>query len=179
MNTEELRYKLVKLDEDAMVLIGIPKKKLPVVIIGGAAFLINELTHRSTTHDIEVLEAHRSLIGVLKRDRDLNFQCNAYVNCIPYNFEDRLCNIPLETQVISYFTPSPEDLAVLKLYRWESRDIEDLTNKEFLSRVDWELLDKLVTDPCEALASRISEPKEDREFQALLRHYEIYRGGYK
>lgn len=82
---------------------------------------------------------------------------SAFLNCIPYNYEDRLIELPLVTNAITYYTPSLEDLAVMKLYAWRPNDISDLTSKEFLDRVDWDILHRLIFDPEEARASSPSD----------------------
>ena len=80
---------------------------------------------------------------------------------------------------ITYQTPSVEDLAVMKLYRWEDPDKVDLTAEDFLSKLDWQRLDYLVRDPNEAAASRSAPPERDREFQNLLHNYDEYRRRWK
>ena len=75
-------------------------------------------------------------------------------------------------------TPSLEDLAVMKLYRWEAPDVADLTDPAFIEKVDRELLDRLVNDPDEAAASRIAPSELDREFKNLLFNYGQYKEGW-
>ncbi|MCL2826685.1 MAG: DUF6036 family nucleotidyltransferase [Eggerthellaceae bacterium] len=178
MNKETLTKQLQELDENAQIILGIPKRKYSVIIIGGAAFLLNDLTSRGTTYDIDVFFADNAIRGILGTDPNLNFQCGVFSENIPYNYEDRLQKLPIHTKVIDYYSPSPEDLAVLKLFRWQDRDIQDLTNPQFLEKLDWELLDRLVNDPDEIRASRIPEAAKDRALSIFLENYLQYRKGF-
>lgn len=152
-----------------------PVRKFCVVIVGGSALLLHDLSTKQVTKDINVFAAEESVRGILYEDPDFNAQCQAFCTCLPYNFEDRLVEAPIETMAITYLTPSLEDIAVMKLYRWEDPDKADLTSPEFLSHLNWDLLDRLVNDPDEAAASRIAQPENDREFKNLLHNYEQYR----
>lgn len=179
MDKVELKKRLLSIDQDAAILCGIQEEKFKVVVIGGAAFLASDLTSRQATDDIDIFEADRSVREILARDPNFNFQCNAYANCMPYNFEDRLRSVVLETKAISFLTPSLEDLAVLKLYRWEDRDMDDLTNPNFLGKLDWELLDYLVRDPDEAPASRTTKAELDQPYKNMLKNYQQYTERYR
>lgn len=72
-----------------------------------------------------------------------------------------------------------EDLAVMKLYRWEAPDQADLCSAEFLERLDWNLLERLVMDPSEAAASRSALPEKDRELQEMRGHFREYERGWR
>lgn len=173
--------KLKRIDEDVFFS-GVHGGRRPqVVIVGGGALLVQDLTSRVVTKDVDILQdkADEAACKILYSDPDFNNACAAYVQSIPYNFEDRLVPLELDTLAVDYYTPSVEDLAVMKLYRWEASDKTDLTSEEFLSRLDWELLDYLITNPHEAAASRISLLDQDREFKNLLHNYEEYKKGWR
>lgn len=175
MNKDDLEKILRELDEDATILLDTVPHKCRVVIIGGAAIMLRDLSAKTVTYDIDVLEADGRIRDILAREPNLNFNCNAYCDCLPYNFEDRLCELQLETKTLAFYTPSQEDLAVMKLYRWNRIDQQDLKNNEFLSKLDWDLLDHLIFSPHEAMASRISQPDSDRQYKDLLAHYNSYQ----
>lgn len=180
MDREGLLAKLKNMDEDAFFA-GVCKDglKVNVVIVGGSALLLHDLSIKQVTKDVDVYAAEESVREILYSDPDFNSQCQAFCSCLPYNFEDRLIEAPIETFAINYLTPSLEDLAVMKLYRWENPDKIDLTAPSFVSKLDWELLDRLVNDPDEAAASRIAPAERDREFQDLLSHYQDYKSRWK
>lgn len=180
MNRKELLAKLIRADEDAFFAdIGRNGAKVSVVIVGGSALLLHDLSAKQVTKDVDVYAAEESVRSILYADPDFNAQCQAFCSCLPYNSKDRLLRAPIDTMAIDYLTPSLEDLAVMKLYRWEEPDRIDLTAPEFLEKLDWDLLDRLVNDPDEAAASRIAEPEKDREFKNLLFNYSEYREGWR
>ena len=139
---------------------------------------MHDVSAKQVTKDVDILEIELAARQVLLNDPDFNMGCQAYCMCIPYNFDQRLMEIDLGLTTLRVLTPSLEDLAVMKLYRWEAPDISDLTNPEFIKRIDLELLDRLVYDPNEAVASRIADPENDREFQNLLHNYKTYKEGW-
>lgn len=150
-----------------------------LVVIGGAAFILHGATERRATLDIDVLVADglggSDLFGAFP---EVNTACNAYCLNLPYNYEDRLVRLELGTRALEVLTPSLEDLAVTKLYRYGGADIQDIGNPLFLARVDRALLERLVSSPGEAAASRIAEPESDREFKQMLCNYESYKEDY-
>ena len=81
--------------------------------------------------------------------------------------------IPLDigARFIRYFTPSLEDLAVMKLYAYRPNDIIDLHSQAFVDRLDWGLLEWLIFDEGEALASSPSE----RSYQEMVCAYRQYK----
>ena len=180
MDKQQLISKLQRIDENIFFAQqAAPSKKFDVVIVGASALLLCDLSSKGATKDVDVLSAEASVRQFLYEDPDFNSQCLAYVLCLPYNFEDRMVAIDLGLRTLSVFVPSQEDLAVMKLYRWEDPDKADLTAPEFLERLDWELLDHLVHSPDEAAASRCALPEQDREFKNLLFNYAEYEEGWR
>lgn len=179
MDRALLLEKLKHIDEDAFFA-GIPRNgaKVRVVIVGGSALLLHDLSQKAVTKDVDIYAAEDSVRDILYADPDFNAQCQTFSACLPYRFEERLVTAPMETMAVEYLTPSLEDLAVMKLYRWEEPDKLDLTAARFLESLNWTQLDQLVHDPEEAAASRIALPENDREFQNLLHNYEEYRRGW-
>ena len=66
----------------------------------------------------------------------------AYCNQMPFNYEDRLIPLDIGARFIRCFTPSLEDLAVMKLYAFRPNDIIDLHSQAFVDRLDWGLLER-------------------------------------
>ena len=158
MNTfsqERLRELLLEIDEEVELEVGLGKRH-SVVIVGGAAFFLADLTNRTATHDVDVLRADEAIQGVLARHRQLNTQVQVYADRLPKGFEGRLARIPIETAAVDFFRPSAEDLAVMKLYSWRKQDQIDLTSPKMLAELDFDLLDHLVHDEDEAKASSLT-----------------------
>lgn len=115
--------------------------------------MLNDVTNRSVTHDIDVFEADRCLREIIARYPEVNGMAVAYCNQMPFNYEDRLIPLEIGAHFIRYFTPSLEDLAVMKLYAYRPNDIVDLHRRTFIDRLDWDLLERLIFDEGEALSS--------------------------
>lgn len=161
---------LLTIDEEASLLVSPKGERYPIVIVGGSALLLHDLTNRPTTHDVDVLTCHAALRAVLSNYTAVNSSVSAYIDQIPYNFEDRLVLLNLPTKTIDFLTPSVEDLAVMKLYGWRPNDQQDLESPAMLEAIDWSKLDLLVYSPDEARASTLS-PKRYREMVAIYEDY--------
>ena len=168
---QELRDTLLEIDETVFACFGPVSPKFPVVIVGGCAFLLNELTQRSVTHDIDILESSRVIRDILFARPIVNGDVAAHADEIPYGFEDRLVPLPLETHCIEYTTPSLEDLVVMKLYAARPNDNADIRSPMVLQRLDWTKLEHLVYGEDEARASVLSQ----RRYQEMVSAYEAYR----
>ena len=174
MNTysrERLRELLLEIDEEVELEVGLGKR-YSVVIVGGAAFMLADLTGRNATHDVDVLRADEAIQGVLARHRQLNTQVQVYADRLPKGFEGRLVRISLETTAVDFFRPSAEDLAVMKLHSWRKQDQIDLTSPKMLAELDLGLLERLIYDENEAKASSLT-------FLAYRRMVEAYERKYK
>lgn len=133
--------------------------------------MLNDVTNRSVTHDIDVFEADRCLREIIARYSEVNGMAVAYCNQMPFNYENRLIPLEIGAHFIRYFTPSLEDLAVMKLYAYRPNDIVDLHSRAFIDRLDWDLLERLIFDEGEALASSPSE----RSYQEMVCAYRQYK----
>ena len=173
MNTysqERLRELLLEIDEEVELEVGLGKRH-SVVIVGGAAFVLANLTGRNATHDVDVLRVDEAIRGVLARHRQLNTQVQVYADRLPKGFEGRLVRIPLETTAVDFFRPSTEDLAVMKLYSWRKQDQIDLTSPKMLAELNLDLLDHLVHDEDEAKASSLGPLTYRRMVEVYEREY--------
>ncbi len=171
MNKDELVDMLLSIDEEASLTIGATTTKSNVVIVGGAAFLLHDLTKRKATHDVDILQADTVIRGIIGQYANANGAVSAYMDHLPYQFEDRLMPIDLETKAIQYLTPSIEDLVVMKLYAERPNDVQDIDSAAKYGGIDWALLDKLINDPDEARASALSM----RRYDEMLGAYERFR----
>lgn len=126
MYKQDLEQTLLGIDEEAELEIGPRDDRPSVILVGGCAFMLNDVTNRSVTHDIDVFEADRCLREIIARYPEVNGMAVAYCNQMPFNYEDRLIPLEIGAHFIRYFTPSLEDLAVMKLYAYRPNDIVDL-----------------------------------------------------
>lgn len=174
MKREDLTRKLLEIDEEAWLAIGVRAPKARVVIVGGAAFMLRGLTPRKITHDIDVYEVDELVEEILAMYPEINGGVMAYSDQIPYNFEDRLRALDLKTKTIEFVTPSIEDLIVMKLYAERPHDIQDIDGAVESDMVDWEVLEYLVYDPGEAMASALSMRRYQEMVEAFERMKERY-----
>lgn len=63
---EKLAEILTLIDKEAYLLLGEQSAKIPVVIVGGSAFMLHNLTKRPATYDIDVLYADNRIRSILK-----------------------------------------------------------------------------------------------------------------
>ena len=171
MDKADLKRILLDIDEEAFLTIGATKPTPKVVIVGGAAFVLRDLTHRKVTHDIDVFSAELSVYEIISHYPQVNGAVSAYLDQIPYNFEDRLVKLDLGTQAIDFVTPSTEDLAVMKLYAYRPSDIQDLESAATEKLIDWDMLEHLVYDENEAKASVLSE----RSYKEMVHAFELFK----
>lgn len=67
MYKQDLEQTLLGIDEEAELEIGPRDDRPSVVLVGGSAFMLNDVTNRSVTHDIDVFEADRCLREIIAR----------------------------------------------------------------------------------------------------------------
>lgn len=67
MYKQDLEQTLLGIDEEAELEIGPRDDRPSVVLVGGSAFMLNDVTNRSVTHDIDVFEADRCLREIMAR----------------------------------------------------------------------------------------------------------------
>ena len=164
IDVNELRERLIKLDEE--IYLTYEGKESICVVVGGGALLLFGYISRATL-DIDVLLASREIIPFFDK-YDINMKVSSLIYRFPYNFEDRLIKIGLDTKAVKYYSLSLEDLVVSKLYSGRIKDQQDIGNIKVLNNIDWEQLDNLII---EAKMSTLNE----REYSELLSMYNEYK----
>lgn len=143
MNRKELLGKLLKADEEISMMFE-PSHKVDVVIGGGSVLIIRNLISRQTP-DIDTIGFYSELENVFNK-YDMNSRMNAFSDCLPENYENRLEKIELPTKAINYYMLSLEDLVLMKLFSHRGKDLNDISDAKVLATIDWSLLDKIVID---------------------------------
>lgn len=176
MNKKELLDNLRDLDEELFFTCG-QKRRFKVVIAGGSALMLQDLTPRPTTNDIDVFESTEEVRSIMSR-YGFNARVSGLPQFVPYNFEDRLIPVTkIKGKCIDFWVLSPEDLVVMKLYRWSESDITDITNNAILEKLDWDLLEHLVYGRDEARLSIIAETSIS--YQEMIYRFEEYKSTFK
>lgn len=171
MYKDDLVSTLLGIDEEVALTLGVLSPKPILVIVGGAAFMLRDLTNRSVTHDVDLLHCDDVVRQIISRYPNVNESVGAYCDQIPYNFEDRLVLLNIGSKAIDFMTPSTEDMIVMKLYAERPNDIQDIDAAARDGLVDWCVLDRLVQDPDEARAAALSS----RRYKEMVGAYERYR----
>ena len=102
MYKQDLEQTLLGIDEEAELEIGPRGDRPNVVLVGGSAFMLNDVTNRSVTHDIDVFEADRCLREIIARYPEVNGMAVAYCNQMPFNYEDRLILLDIGARFIRH-----------------------------------------------------------------------------
>ncbi|MBQ2764019.1 MAG: hypothetical protein IJF43_03145 [Firmicutes bacterium] len=168
MIREDLLERLKGLDEEAALLFD-TDRRFRIVIVGGSALILLKVIPRATM-DIDALRVSGELMGLIEK-YDINCNVKAFEDQFPYNYEDRLQKLPIDGEVIDFYTASLEDIVAAKLYSNRDTDRQDIISEEVLAKLDWKLLDHLATAEDEVKAS-ILNPRRYRDF---LANYEEYK----
>lgn len=94
---------------------------------------------------------------------------------IPYNFEDRLVELDIETTSVRFVVPSLEDLVIMKLYAQRPNDIQDVESAAKADLINWDLLEYLVYNDDEARASTNIERRYNEMVDAFERFKEAWK----
>ena len=136
LNKENLKKTLLKIDEEFGLVDNTLKYKPVIMIVGGSAFILQDLSSRTITHDVDVLKFDASLKSILDKYNIINSQVKTYEDSLPYNYEDRLIILEIGAKNIEFISPSLEDLVVMKIYGSRPNDIQDINSKEVISKID-------------------------------------------
>ncbi len=150
MNKQELESRMLELDGIVSDLYS--GMTFYCIIVGGGALLIRNIITRGTL-DVDVLEVSKE-VEELFASFDFNTRVKAVLDCFPYNYEDRIELVKLQTISIKYYTPSIEDLIVSKLYAYRRKDIEDLKKIKESKQYNKDLLDSVVGEAKESAVTK-------------------------
>ena len=163
----DLIERLKRVDEDASLLYD-DDRRFRMVIVGGGALILLETISRAT-QDIDVLDASVEIRGLLEK-YDINCNVQTYINNFPYNYEDRLVPLSIESRKIDFFCASLEDIVIAKLHSIRPTDRQDILDPNVIRLLDWDLLERLAKDKDEAKASALN----DRNHTEFLIDYDEY-----
>ncbi|MCL2526058.1 MAG: DUF6036 family nucleotidyltransferase [Coriobacteriia bacterium] len=169
---DDLVLRLLRLDEDAY-LIDNSDERLSLIIVGGGALILQKYISRAT-HDIDAIQVSPMLMKLLGK-YDINCRVSAYLNNFPYNFEDRVKRLDLNTRKIDFYAASLEDIVIAKLHSHRDPDIADIESVSVLAALDWDVLERLALDESELKSSTLSE----RSYKEFLHLYQLYVGRFR
>lgn len=175
MEKKDLIEILLGIDEEVTLLLGGSSYRPTVIIVGGAAFLLKDFTKRRVTYDIDILSVDTVVRPVILAYPEANQSVSAYMDQIPYNFEDRLIELNIGARSVRFVTPSLEDLIVMKLYAQRPNDVQDIKSAAEADLIDWDLLEHLVYDNNEAKAAMNIERRYKEMVDAFERFKEVWK----
>ena len=111
MDRQDILERLDKLDMEAFSTIDTPDM-YQMIIVGGSGLALLRTLSRAT-RDIDALAVSPQILHLLEA-YDANMRVSAFENCFPYNFEDRLLELPVGGRKIQFYTASLEDIRVPK-----------------------------------------------------------------
>lgn len=122
---------------------------IEVIIVGGSAMIACKLVPPTrATMDIDVLRTEDSVRKFFDLV-DMNDDVNTFLYQMPSEWETRKVEIKESWETLKVFSPSPEDLAVMKLTAGREEDIQDVEIMLALGTVTIEKLESLLADPLE------------------------------
>ncbi|MEI7813965.1 MAG: DUF6036 family nucleotidyltransferase [Coriobacteriia bacterium] len=166
MGAPELRHRLLELDRAVAALH--PDRDFYLVLADRGALLLMGRLSRAT-EDMDALKCSPELVALMERYDINNRIQGAYGDHFPYNWEDRLVPLDVETAAIKCYAASLEDIVASKLCSDRSDDEFDVRRAEIIAAIDWNLLE-MVSHEMER--SQLN-PRRHKNF---LYNYETYRG---
>ena len=168
----DLIERLKRVDEEADLRFD-DDRRFHMIIVGGSALILLETISRAT-QDIDVLDASKEIRGLLEK-YDINCNVQTYINNFPFNYEDRLVKLPIESRKIDFFCASLEDIVIAKLHSARETDRQDIINPNVINAIDWDLLERLALSEDEAKSSALN----DRSYRDFIADYEEYVRRYR
>jgi len=165
MGESELRQRLVAFDREVAFIY--PNRKFHLVLVGGGALML--LGHLSrVTDDMDALKCSPELLELMEKYDINNRVAGPYGDHFPYNWEDRLVPLDVETKAVACYAASLEDIVASKLCSQRPQDEFDVRRPEVTGAVDWDLLAVV------ALGMEASQlnPQRHRDF---MHNYDSYR----
>lgn len=143
-----VEQRILALDEDLQSRV-LGTHKIPVIIVGSSALMLLGLTKPSrVTEDIDLIDVPFEANQYL-RENDMNDAADTFLFQMPAGWRDRAIEIPMETEVIEVITPSPEDLAIMKLHSGREADINDVRAMLSIDPSLSERMREILHDPLE------------------------------
>lgn len=125
MDRDDLMRRIAELADD-LEPYALGGSRLELIIVGGAALMLQGLVGVSrVTEDIDVLQAPFEALPFM-RGLDMNNAVSTFPFKMPSGWRGRLCQVEVESDVLTVSTPSPADLVIMKLQAGRRRDINDV-----------------------------------------------------
>ena len=165
MGEPELRQRLLEFDKAVGVLH--PDRMFYLVLAGGGALMLLGYLSR-VTDDMDALKCSPELLALMEKYDINNRVAGPYGDHFPYNWEDRLVPLDVETTVVKCYAASLEDIVASKLCSERPEDGFDVRRPQIVAAINWDLLE---TAAKEMELSQLNR----RRHQDFLRNYKSFR----
>ncbi len=169
-NLEGINERLLRLDEDADLLLD-DNNRYFCIIVGGSALILMGYSERAT-HDIDLIDYHPKELLHLLEKYDINARATSYITNFPDCYDERLQTVNITTKKIDFYTISLEDMIISKINTPRDKDMLDITNQEVINDIDWLLLDNLAKEMEKTLLN-------DNTISEFKYRYNDYKERYK
>lgn len=147
MRIDEIKERLIRLDEDVDLDERYDGLDFKCYIVGGSALLMMGYITRAT-HDIDVLQTVPNNLRELFKKYDMNDRVIAYATNFADGYEERAIKVDIKTQRVTFYTLSLEDLVISKLCttrdeKRKNKDDVDIQNERILKELNWNRLEEL------------------------------------
>ena len=170
MNKQELIQTLLKADEEVSMITN-SEFKANIIIVGGSALIIRDVIFRQTP-DIDIIGLYKGMEFIFDK-YNINARVNAFADNLAENYEDRVEKLDLNTKALDYFTLSLEDLFIMKLYSVRRKDYLDIIDENFITKLNWDKIDKIIAD------GELDNTFNDRKYKDFLKKYEEFKKEHK
>lgn len=138
----ELLNRLHRFDEE-IFLLALEKEDTEVRfrmdIVGSSCLLLNEI-NVPATQDIDVIRHNIRLDEKILYKYDMNTRSTTMENYLPYNYQDRMIKLNIETKIVDYYYLSLEDVIVAKIVAAREKDDAHLNSNNLVSKIHWPTL---------------------------------------
>jgi hypothetical protein len=170
-NIDGIKERLIRLDEDASLLID-DNNRYRCIIVGGSALILMGYSERAT-HDIDLINYYPNEIKDLLIKYDINSNASTYIENFPEDYNERIQPVIIPTKKIDFYTISLEDLIISKLNAGRNKDINDITTPSVLRDIDWILLDKLVKEIVDYLLNDRTKNEFNHTYKKFVNKYKV------
>jgi hypothetical protein len=156
LQTSTIWANLSRLDDDLVAIFG-ADRYFDITLVGSSALiLLGVVSPNRLTTDIDILEAPSEIVEYFQTYQ-ISTLVDTFLYSCPESWRKRRQQLPFDGSSLTIYTMSLEDLVILKLQAYRKRDVADLKDIVQSARLDWTLLDHIISDPLEVRISLSSE----------------------
>lgn len=137
-----------------MELNNIADRNIDIVIAGSSSLILNNVINVVKTEDIDIMKTTKQIPDELLAEYDMNMRVSCMETFLPYNYQDRLVKLDIETKVISYYLLSVEDSVIGKIQANRIKDINHLNTDSLKENINWNKLKECALEMKDSLFNK-------------------------